>query len=87
MATLPSDAIDRIWQAIMSEYSHLRKEIPVTKNQLRSFIDIVDQEMETCETAIVQAVPPGDIRDWLIANPEVGRDIVIRTENERREVL
>lgn len=87
MATLPSDAIDRVWRDIMSEYSHLRKEIPVTKSQLRSFINIIDQELESCEQDIVQAVPPGVIRDWLIAHPEVGRDVVIRTEVERREVL
>lgn len=87
MATLPIDAIDRIWRDIMSEYSSIRKEIPVNKNQLRSFINIVDQELETAEQQIVQAVPAGPIRDWLIAHPEVGRDVVIRTEEERREIL
>jgi len=87
MATLSSGSIDKIWAEFMSIYSSRRDEIPVSKNQLRSFVVIVDGELETAEIAVVQAVPAGDIRDWLIANDEVGRDMMTMVENERREVL
>jgi hypothetical protein len=87
MATLPSGSIDKIWADFMRRYSSRRSEIPVTKNQLRAFVVIVDDELEDCEIAIVQAIPAGDIRDWLIANDEVGRDMMTLVENERREML
>ena len=87
MANLPSDAIDRIWADFMRRYSNLWKEIPVSKAQLRAFVVIVDDELEAAEVEVVQAVPAGEIRDWLIAHAEVGRDMMTIVENERREVL
>ena len=32
-------------------------------------------------------IPAGAAKDWLLANPEVGRDITIAIEEKRREVL
>jgi hypothetical protein len=87
MATLPSASIDKVWAEFMSRYSSLRNEIPVTKAQLRAFVVIVDGEMEAAEIAVVQAIPAGEIRDWLIAHGEVGRDMITLVENERREVI
>ena len=87
MAILSAGSIDKIWAQFMRKYSKRRDEIPVSKNQLRTFIEIVDAEMEAAETSIVQAVPAGAIRDWVIANAAVGRDVIGMVEDERRETL
>ena len=87
MATLPSGDIDVVWQELMSEFSSVFRLIPTNKNAFRTFIENVDGILEGSETDIVQSVPAGPVRDWLIANPEVGRSMVIRVEEKRREVL
>ena len=87
MATLPSGDMDVVWQQLMSEFSNVRKEIPVNKNQFRTFLENVDGILEGAEVDIVQSVPAGPIRDWLIANPVIGRSMVVRVMEKRREVL
>lgn len=87
MATLPSGDIDVVWQELMAEFSSVRREIPANKNQFRTFVENVDGILEQSEIDIAQSVPAGPIRDWLIANQVVGRSMVIRVEEKRREVL
>lgn len=87
MATLPSGDIDAVWKTLMEEFSEVRRQIPVNKNQFRSFIENVDGILEQSELDIVQSVPAGPIRDWLIANQVIGRSMIIEVEEKRREVL
>ena len=87
MANLPSGDIDAVHADIMRRYSSIFREIPVSKAQLRSFLVIVDGELEAAEIAIVQAVPAGPQRDWLIANDDIGRDMIELIEAKRKEVL
>ena len=87
MATLPSGEMDVVWRELMSEFSSVWKEIPVSKNAFRTFLVGVDNIVEQSEIDIVQSVPAGPIRDWLIAHPEIGRSMVIRVMEKRMEVL
>jgi len=87
MANLPSGDVDVVWQELMSEFSSVFRLIPVSKHAFRTFIENVDGVLEGSEVDIVQSVPVGPVRDWLIANPEVGRSMVIRVMGKRREVL
>lgn len=87
MATLSTADADAIWALLMSEYSSINREIPVSKQEFRTFIDIVDAVLEQAEIDIVQAIPAGPRRNWLINNPVVGRSIVVRVEQKRRDVL
>ena len=87
MATLPSGDMDVVWQELMEEFSSVWELIPVSKNAFRTFIENVDGELETSEVAIVQSVPVGPARSWLTANPKIGRSMVIRVMEKRREVL
>ena len=87
MATLPSNDVDTVWQELMSEFSNVRREIPVTKNQFRGFLVNIDSILEGAEVDIVQSVPAGPIRTWLMNNPVIGRSMVIRIMEKRREAL
>jgi len=87
MAALPIDDMSVVWQELMSEFSSVRRVIPVNKNAFRTFLENVDGIVEGAEADIVQSVPAGPVRDWLIAHPEVGRSMVIRVMEKRREVL
>lgn len=87
MATLPSGDMDAVWQELMAEFSAVRRVIPVNKNQFRTFIENVDGILEGAEIDIVQSVPVGSIRDWLIANPAIGRSMALQVMEKRREVL
>ena len=87
MANLPSGDMGVVWQELMSEFSSVWMEVPVNKNAFRTFLENVDGVLEGAETEIVQSVPAGPIRDWLIAHPEVGRSMVMRVMEKRREVL
>jgi uncharacterized protein (DUF2236 family) len=87
MATLTEQQKDEVFEDAMRRYSHLRREVPFSKAQFRAFFDIVDPEMEAAEIAVVQAVPVGDMRQWLIDNDDIGRDLMMLIEEKRREVL
>lgn len=87
MAQLPSENMDQVWTATMSEFSSLRTVIPVNKHQLRALLVLIDQEIEGAEVDIIQALPVGDGRSWLVANPALGRRLMLDVLTKRREVL
>ncbi len=87
MASLPAGDMDVVWKELMSEFSSIWRVIPVNKNAFRTFLGNVDGAVEGAEMDIVQSVPAGPVRDWLVANPEVGRSMVIRVMEKRREAL
>lgn len=87
MAQLPSANIDQVWKSTMEEFSAFRELIPVNKTQFRTLLELMDTEIEGAETSIVQALPAGDGRSWLVANQPIGRTLMIRIMQKRREVL
>lgn len=87
MATLPSGDVDAVWIEFMKDYSRQKKALPVTSDKIRSFILGIDAELEQAESSLVQSLPAGDTKDWVLANSEVGRDLLTRVAGKRREVL
>ena len=87
MAILDSGSLNEVWRDIMSDFSSFRELIPVNKNQLRTFLGMVDAEMEASEIGLVQSLPAGKGKQWLISNPRIGREMLIRIERKRKEVL
>jgi len=87
MAQLPSDSIDQVWSSIMSEFSSLWTLIPINKTQLRALLVLIDQQLEGAEISTVQALPAGDGKTWLIANPALGRGLMLDVLRKRKEVL
>ena len=87
MPSLSSDEVLEVRSEIMSVYSSIRQEIPISKNQLTALITLMDSELNTAEIAIIVAIPAGAARDWLMTEDAIGRDIITRTETKRRDVL
>ena len=87
MPSLSTAEILDVRSEIMSVYSSIREEVPMTKNQLTALITLMDSELNTAEIAIIVAIPAGAARDWLLGNEVIGRDIITRTETKRRDVL
>lgn len=87
MAQLPTENMDQVWQSTMEEFSSLRELIPVNKNQFRTLLELMDVEIEGAEIDIVQALPAGAGKTWLINNQAIGRTLMIRIMQKRREVL
>lgn len=87
MAQLPSENIDQVWSSIMSEFSALRTVIPINKHQLRALLVLIDQELENSEVDIIQALPAGDGKTWLIAHPAIGRSLMLDVLQKRKEIL
>ena len=85
MPSLSPEEILDVRSDVMSFYSSIRQEVPMTKNQLTGLLTLMDDEMNTAEVAIVVAIPPGAARDWPVANDQVGRDLIVRTETKRRD--
>lgn len=87
MAQLPSENIDQVWTSVMSDFSAVRTLVPINKNQLNALLGLIDEQLETAETSIIQALPPGDGKAWLVANQGIGRELMSRILDKRQEVL
>ena len=87
MAQLPTDDLNVVWQRVGSYYISLRTLIPISMPQLYTLLNLIDQEMETAETSIIQALPEGNGKTWLLDNQGLGRDLIQRVEQKRQEVL
>jgi hypothetical protein len=61
--------------------------IPISKNQLKALLTLIDEELESAEVSIIQALPSGDGKNWLIANPGIGRGLMLDVLGKRKEVL
>ena len=88
MATLTTQQINEVYAELASKYSAIWLEVPVTKSQFKTWLaDTVDVQMESAETAVFTNTPAGAAKDWLAANPDIGRDVMVAIEAKRREVL
>lgn len=86
MARLTSGDLDLVTQAAVTALSATRKPIDVSHQAVRAAVDIIDQELEAAETAILAAVTAGT-RTWLVAHPGISRELVSWVEATRKAVL
>lgn len=87
MARLPSGSVDEVYSNLTSEFSSVWTLIPITKDELRSLLVLIDGQLEDAEVSIVQSLPVGVGKTWLIDNQALGREIMIRILEKRKEVL
>ena len=87
MAALPDNDRRDIWAQAMADLSRTHTQIPISKTDLRSLINFMDSELDSAESSIFAALPAGDGKNWILANPDLGRELLTRIESKRREVL
>lgn len=87
MANLSNDDILEVRSVISRQFSDVHTETPITKNQLTSLLVLIDEQIEAAEIAIVQAIPDGEEKDWLVSHPAISRSIVEEIARKRKEVL
>ena len=87
MARLLDGSLDEVWAEIMRTFSSVRSLIPISKTQLRALLGLIDEELEGAETSIVQALPAGVGKSWLIANPSIGRSLMMEVLEKRKEIM
>lgn len=87
MAALPDNDRAAVRGILADRYSAVHTVIPLSTADLRALVNFVDTRMDAEESAMVAALPTGDGKDWLLANPSIGRDIIVEVERKRAEVL
>ena len=88
MTNLTDQQVGEVSADIQQRYSAVLAEIPVSKTQLHKWLrDTVDVEVEAAELAVFQNTPVGAAKDWLQANPVIGRDMLEAIVEKRKEVL
>jgi hypothetical protein len=87
MATLPSEERFAVWAEAMALLSRHNIEAPVTKPELRWLVNYLDDNLETFEADVVDGIPAGDGKDWLVSNPSIARRLIVMIAERRREVL
>ena len=85
--TLSSAERDAVAEAAMTWWSRDRVPVPINKAQLWTGVGIFDDEFENLDAAIIAAIPPGEIRDWMIAEPQIARQLEVLVAEARRENL
>lgn len=86
MAFLTSQAKDEVGKLIEKRLSADRTLMPVSSQAIRTGVDTFDTELNTCEGAILAALPAGS-SSWLTANPTIARRILLAVANKRKETL
>jgi len=87
MATLSADELAGVAAEAQVQFSAILEEIPVNKAQFKTFLNTVDSALEQAEIDVVQNTPAGPGKDWLLANQNVGRELLILVAKKRLEVL
>lgn len=87
MATLSSNDLNKVWKQVLSDFSGVRTFVPFGKNKFRAALVVIDEQMAIAEADIIAAIPPGEARDWILANQRKGRDLIQRIAKMRQEVL
>ena len=92
MAVLDSDQRDELLARVMRWWSrHDDKSIQLprdlNKTTGRVLVGLADEAVNASEVDFRGSIPPSATLDWLIANPEIPRHILIITEQYRKEVF
>jgi len=86
MAQLDSATKDALIRRLLKVLSARFEKIPLSHQQVRAGIDLFDSGLESCEQAILAALP-SNARTWLTAHQPIAREIVIAVEQARKEEL
>jgi len=86
MAQMTSEQRDALCAELQRLFSATWSEVPLTKAQLRTAIDIFDAGMENAESVILANVST-EARTWLVSHVPLARFILARVAEERQEVL
>lgn len=86
MAQLDSATKDDLTRRLLKLLSDRWEKIPLSHQQVRAGIDLFDSELESCEQAILAALP-ANARAWLTAHQPIAREIIISVEQARKEEL
>jgi len=86
MAQLDSATKDALTRQLLKVLSARWEHIPLSHEQVRAGIDLFDDELESCEEAILAALP-SNAQTWLTAHQPIAREIVIVVEQARKEEL
>lgn len=62
-------------------------ETPVSKDELRALVNLLDSQLNAAEGAALAAIPAGKGKTWLIANQDIARELMAWIEKRRSEVL
>lgn len=87
MAKLSEAQRRGVWKAVMEWWSQYRTPVPISKPQLFTLIGLFDDAFEDLDTAVISAILAGPIRDWLIAEQQIPRQIEVLVAKARRDNL
>jgi len=87
MATLTTEQRLAISAAIQRELSRRNVEIPVGANGVDYLVQVVDDQQEAAEIAVIGGLPNGPGKSWLLNNVAIGREIIVFVESKRLELL
>jgi len=83
---LDADRLD-LWAEVMTDFSKTNISTPLTKTDLRNLINYLDEELAATEVSVLAGIPAGDGKDWLVANNDLGRELMARVQRKRRETI
>jgi hypothetical protein len=87
VAQLPEACLGDVAGCVMRELSVSHTLIPASKAQVTALVTLIDEHIETTEAAIIQALPTGDVKTWLIDNAGVGRQVMAQVLMTRKAEL
>lgn len=87
MAALTDTQKNEVFAELLREWSDVRQQTPLDKAGARDLLDTIDDEMNSAETAIFQALPNGSGKTWLQANQKIARTIIERIVQKRKKVF
>lgn len=87
MVVLPPQELDAVWASLMRGLSKKREAIPINKNQLKQLLGLIDSGLSDAEVDIVQAIPVGPAKSWLVSDQDIGRWIMVQVMLHRLEAL
>ena len=88
MAQMSDEQRNEVWAEIMRWWSQNREAVPMSKAEVKTLIEFMDEEAEQSDTGIINRIPAQHpARAWLIANQHLARGLKERVERKRKEVL
>lgn len=88
MAVLPDNIRAQAHADLMREMSARRANIgAMVKADLRTLVNAIDDELNSAETAIFNALSPGALKTWIAANQAEARPVIRLVQKVREENL
>jgi hypothetical protein len=88
MPLLDNAQKQNVARMLMEQWSSTWTTVPMTKPEVMSLLNVIDNNLDTAETATIAAVPSAHpAKAWLSTNRNIARRIMELVEAKRREVL